>query len=187
MAAVAEHAGTVTEKAILWRTAVLIWAARHALRLEGDFVECACYRGTTARILVDALDLSHTGKRYYLYDSFEADQRAPGVSQEQFEAQVRNRFADLPNVIVTAGKVPEVLDRMAPEQISLLHLDMNNAAAEIGALEKLFHRMVPGALLILDDYGWLQYREQKLQEDAFLAKRGYFALELPTGQGMVIR
>lgn len=187
MAAVEKHADTVTEKAILWRTAVLTWAARHALRLDGDFVECACYRGTTARILIDALDLSHTDKRYYLYDTFESDPRAPEVSRAQFEAQVRNRFAGLPNVIVTAGNVPEVLDRVVPDQISLLHLDMNNAVAEIGALEKLFHRMVPGALLILDDYGWLQYREQKLGEDAFFAKLGYFVLELPTGQGVVIR
>lgn len=187
MAAVTEHADTVTEKAILWRTAVLTWAARHALRLDGDLVECGCYRGTTARILVDALDLSNADKRFYLYDSFETDPRAPEISSEQFEAQVRKRFAYLPNVIVTAGNVPEVLDHVVPEQVSLLHLDMNNAVAEIGALEKLFHRMVPGALLILDDYGWLQYREQKLHEDAFLAERGYAVLELPTGQGLVIR
>lgn len=187
MAAVAKHTNTVTEKAILWRTAVLAWAARHALRLDGDFVECGCYRGTTARILVDAVDLAHTDKRYYLYDTFEHDPRAPEISKAEFEAQVRQRFADLPNVIVTAGPVPAVLDRAAPEQISLLHVDMNNAAAEIGALEKLFQRMVPGAVLVLDDYGWLQYREQKRQEDAFLAKLGYTVLELPTGQGLVIR
>jgi predicted O-linked N-acetylglucosamine transferase (SPINDLY family) len=187
MTAVATHADTVTEKAILWRTAVLVWAARHALKLDGDFVECACYRGTTARILIDALGLQHTDKRYYLYDSFASDPRTPDITSDQFEAHVRSRFAEMPNVIVTAGYIPQVLERVAPEKISLLHLDLNNAAAEIGALEKLFHRMVPGAMLILDDYGWIQYREQKLQEDAFFAERGYSVLELPTGQGMVIR
>jgi hypothetical protein len=64
---------------------------------------------------------------------------------------------------------------------------MNNADAEIGALEVLFERMVPGAVLILDDYGWLGYRAQKLAEDPWLAKYGYRVLEMPTGQGLLIK
>jgi hypothetical protein len=34
---------------------------------------------------------------------------------------------------------------------------------------------------------WRFHREQKLLEDAFLAERGYQVLELPTGQGFVIK
>ncbi|WYX15476.1 hypothetical protein WJ974_02785 [Achromobacter xylosoxidans] len=68
-----------------------------------------------------------------------------------------------------------------------MHLDLNNAEAEIGALDMLFDRMVPGAVLILDDYGWLYYRAQKDAEDPWFARRGYRVLELPTGQGMVIK
>jgi len=98
-----------------------------------------------------------------------------------------DRFADMPNVVVTQGAVPEVLHQVAPEKIAFMHLDMNNAAAEVGALEVLFDRMVPGALLVLDDYGWAVYRDQKLAEDAWLAQRGYQVMELPTGQGLVIK
>jgi hypothetical protein len=47
--------------------------------------------------------------------------------------------------------------------------------------------MVPGAVLILDDYGWLGYRAQKLAEDPWFEKRGYRVLELPTGQGLLIK
>lgn len=97
------------------------------------------------------------------------------------------RFADLSNVTVSQGKVPEVLHDVAPEKIAFMHLDLNNADAEIGALEILFDRMVPGAVLILDDYGWLAYRAQKDAEDPWLAQRGYRVLELPTGQGLVIK
>ena len=97
------------------------------------------------------------------------------------------RFADLPNVVVTQGRVPEVLERVVPEKIAFMHLDMNSAEAEVGALGVLWDRMVPGAMLVLDDYGWEGYRAQKLAEDAWLQARGFHVIELPTGQGMVIK
>src|SRR5262245_37944729 len=50
MSAFERHAQTDTEKSVIWRNYVLCWAARRALRLEGDFVECGCYKGVTARI-----------------------------------------------------------------------------------------------------------------------------------------
>ena len=88
---------------------------------------------------------------------------------------------------ITQGKVPGSLTIAAPEKIAFMHLDINNADAEIGALEVLFDRLVPGAVLIFDDYGWAPYYAQKMAEDPWLEKRGYRVLELPTGQGMVIK
>jgi hypothetical protein len=102
-------------------------------------------------------------------------------------ATVKEKFSLFSNVTVTQGKVPEVLAEVAPEKIAFMNIDMNNADAEIGALEVLFDRMVPGAVLILDDYGWLYYKNQKMAEDPWLEKRGYRVLELPTGQGLVIK
>ena len=52
------HAGTEIEKAVLWRISTVLWGVRNGLRLEGDFVECACYKGTTARIVCDAVDFA---------------------------------------------------------------------------------------------------------------------------------
>lgn len=183
---------TPQERGVIWRNAVVLWGFRNGLRLEGDFVECACYRGSTARVMCEATDFgSLTDRRYYLYDLFEHDSSMkhhamPAHSKSLYES-VRARFADMPNVIVTQGKVPKVLDKVAPEKIAFMHLDLNNAGAELGALKILFERMVPGAIMVLDDYGWLAYREQKLAEDPWLLERGYRVLELPTGQGLVIR
>lgn len=47
----------VTEKATLWRIHVLLWAMRNGLQLEGDFVECACYKGNSAKVLCDTVSL----------------------------------------------------------------------------------------------------------------------------------
>lgn len=186
------HATTNVEKGIIWRIAVVAWAARNGLRLEGDLVECACYKGVTARIVCDYVNFgAYPDRKYYLYDLFEHDASMPHHTMPEHGKtlvdQVRARFSDLPNVIVTQGRVPESFNQAAPEKIAFMHLDLNNADAEIGALEVLFDRMVPGAIMVLDDYGWLGYRAQKLAEDPWLEKRGYRVLELPTGQGLLVK
>lgn len=191
MTAVKKHATDSVEQAIVWRTAVLLWGVRNGLKLEGDFVEGGCYKGTSVRILCDAVDFGKIDKRYYLYDLFEHDPSMPHHAMpehsKRLHQSVVDRFADLPNVIVKQGKIPDVLTEVAPEKIAFMHLDMNNAPAEIGALGVLFERMVPGALLVLDDYGWFAYRAQKLAEDPWFAARGFNVMEMPTGQGLVIK
>jgi hypothetical protein len=191
MAAFSKNAITDVERSVIWRTHVLCWAARNGLRLEGDFLECACYKGTSARIVCDYLDFGNSGKRYYLYDLFEHSDEMDHHGMPEHGAdlygKVKQRFADLENVLVTQGSVPEILYQVAPEKIAFLHLDINSAAAEIGALEFLFDRITPGGIIVLDDYGWRAYRPQKEAEDVFFAARGYHVLELPTGQGLVIK
>ena len=187
-----EHAKTPVERSILWRIWTVVWGARNGMRLEGDFVECACYKGVTARIVCDTVDFgSHPGRQYYLYDLFEHDDTMPHHHMPEHSKmlfnEVTERFAHLSNVTVTQGRVPTSFEKAVPDKIAFLHLDLNNAEAEIGALEVLFDRMVPGAVMVLDDYGWLGYRKQKIAEDYWMAKRGYHILELPTGQGLLIK
>lgn len=187
------HTETDIERAVLWRIYVLAWVAKSVLsrKIPGDFVECACYKGTSARIICDYVDFAKSDRKYYLYDLFEHDESMahhsmPEHGNSLFD-RVKSRFSGFPNVVVTKGFVPQVLDEISPETISFMHIDLNNAAAEIGALERLFERLSPGGILVLDDYGWRVYRQQKLAEDPWLASRGYEVLELPTGQGLVIK
>ena len=191
MAAFNRHAGTALEQATIWRIYTLCWAAKRSLRVPGDFVECACYKGTTARIVCDYLDFGASGREYFLYDLFEhkgdPGHRQLSAHDAGLYDTVRARFADLPNVHVTQGRVPEVLETIAPQTIAMMHIDLNNADAEVGTLKKLFDRVSPGGAIVLDDYGWLYYQDQKIAEDAFFAELGYDVLELPTGQGLIIK
>ena len=66
-------------------------------------------------------------------------------------------------------------------------LDKQDADTANASLDKLFDRVSPGAPIVFDDYGWLAYRKQKVAEDSWLGKRGYHILELPTGQGLLIK
>lgn len=186
------HVTTKVERGIIWRIAVVAWAARNGMRLQGDFVECACYKGITARIVCDYVNFGAEADRtYYLYDLFDHDVSMPHHHMPEHSGtlfdEVKQRFSHLSNVVITQGRVPDSFVTAVPDKIAFLHLDLNNVDAEIGALEVLFERMVPGAIMVLDDYGWLGYRAQKLAEDPWLEKRGYRVLELPTGQGLLIK
>lgn len=190
---------------ITWRYNTLIWAARSCLGLPGDFVECGVFRGDMSWMITQTVDVGGAGKRFYLYDTFAGlDARYPGqsdlpgtpnfaaFSQAEYaagdiEAHVRRRFAPMPYVIVTKGSVPDILHRIAPERIAFFHLDMNSAPAEAGALEVLYDRISTGGIIVFDDYGWRQFHQQKEAADRFMAARGQTIMELPTGQGLMVK
>lgn len=183
------------EKTLIWRLHVHSWCARNCMRREGDFVECGVYRGFSVAVSAHCVDFGGSAKQWYLYDTFSGvplDQLNAGHSSEARYAEpglheaCRRRFAGYRNVQVVQGRIPEVLQERAPEKVAFLHLDMNSAQAESGALEFFWPRLTPGAILLLDDYGWRAFREQKLAEDAFLTMHGRSVLELPTGQGLVL-
>lgn len=179
------------ERGLVWRTHTMCWAAQSCERLEGDFVECGTYEGYTMEVMLHYLH-GLPDRRLWLYDLFNPTGAAgegkplPQHSLLLYE-RVQARFARWSNVTVTRGKVPDILTKVAPERIAFLHIDMNNVDAERGAMELLYDRVTVGGIVILDDYGWTGYRAQKAAADEFAASRGLTVLELPTGQGMLVK
>jgi O-methyltransferase len=71
--------------------------------------------------------------------------------------------------------------------VAYLSIDMNIVLPEIAALEFFWDRLVPGAVVMLDDYGWATHRAQKAAFDAFARAHDAMILSVPTGQGIIIR
>lgn len=181
-----------SDQAVVWRRYILACAGYHALHLDGDFVECGCYRGTGVKTVVDYLGGREFPKTFWAYDLFEHGagdlHRAMPEHGPDLYQQVRARFDGYAGVRVIRGRVPEVFAGQSPERIAYLHIDLNQAPAEIAALDALFDRVVPGGVVVLDDYEWaMAYRGQKLAEDAWFEARSYRVFPLPTGQGVVIK
>jgi len=102
--------------------------------------------------------------------------------------EVQERFADYPQVRLVKGFLPDAFAQGCPEKIAYLHIDLNNAEGEIASLDHLWDRIVPGGMVVLDDYEWSGiYREQKRTEDLWFQQRGHRVFPLPTGQGFVIK
>ena len=194
------------EHTIAWRLNTLVWAARCGLSLDGDFVECGTFKGDMAWVIVKTLEFGDLDNRtFYLYDSFEGFSRelsseedfpsSPGFFEftdraykipELYENVVK-RFEGIENVKITKGFLPDSLHDNSPEKIAFLHIDLNSAAPEIGVLKLLFDRVVSGGIIVFEDYGWLMHEKQRETEYIFMCERGYDVLELPTGQGLVIK
>jgi len=183
--------GSWGREQIQWRAHVVTWAAQNGMRLEGDFVECGAYTGAGIKTVMDYLGGPELPKVFWGYDLFEHDasmaHHAMPEHGPQLEARVRQKFAAYPQVRIVKGAIPGAFEGQSPAKIAYLHIDLNEAPAEVASLEALFDRVTPGGLVVLDDYEWASHRAQKLAEDAWFEARQYRVFPLPTGQGIVIK
>jgi hypothetical protein len=198
---IARPPGSDADIRIEWRVHTLLWAAAHAARLDGDFVECGVNTGIFSLAICDYLDFNATGKSFYLFDTFAGipdeqisdEERRLGRAEESrvmfspcFEVAARN-FAPYPRARLIRGRVPDTLRVVDVRRVCYLSLDMNLAEPELAAIEHFWDRLVPGAPVVLDDYGWSHYRPQKEAMDAFAGRNGVSILTLPTGQGLLLK
>jgi hypothetical protein len=186
-----ENIASPSDRGIVWRRYILATLAAHCVYLEGDFVECGCYEGTGSKIIIDYVREEFESKKFWLYDLFEyyeemPHEPMPNIGPQLF-GKVKERFSEYDNVLIFKGEIPYVFEQGLPESIAFLHIDLNQANAEIASLEALFDRVVPGGVIIFDDYEYFYLRAQKYAEDAWLAKKGYLIVPLPTSQGFLIK
>jgi hypothetical protein len=98
---------------------------------------------------------------------------------------VQANFAEWESVHLIRGAVPDTLGEIDSDAVAFAHLDMNSARPEAEAAAFLWPRMIPGAFMLLDDYGFRGYEAQKRAMDSFANERGLAVLSLPTGQGLI--
>ena len=79
-------------------------------------------------------------------------------------------------------------DDIELDYIKFLHIDLNNAYAEIESIKILYEKLLVGAPVILDDYCYSElYRDQKNSWDEFIKEKSMKILSLPTGQGLFFK
>lgn len=193
--------GSKADIHIEWRVHVLCWAASHAAKLPGDFVECGVNTGIFSLAVAHYVDFNSTGKNFWLFDTFEGipekqisnEEKALGRGRENKAAYeecyelAKANFAPYPKARLVRGKVPETLSEVEIGQVCYLSLDMNIAAPEIAAIRHFWPKLVPGAPVVLDDYGWLARVPQKEAMDGFAEEVECEILTVPTWQGLLLK
>lgn len=188
-----------------WRVHVGLWAAQCAARLPGDFVECGVNYGFLSSAIMQRLDWNSLDKTFYLLDSFQgADENLLTEGEREDGALDRNRthldngfyvtgaerarrnFAEWQRVSIIEGMIPGTLRQIGAKKIAFLHLDLNAAEPEVAAAEYFWDKLVPGAMVLLDDYAYLGYHHQKAAMDRFARDRNVPIVSLPTGQGLIV-
>lgn len=151
--------------------------------LPGDFVEAGVWRGGSVMLMArELMRLDQATRRLWLYDTFaglprpdaEIDVDVLGnraidgwqmhniegegsVWAYADEAEVRANMASTgyPSHFLefVVGKVEDTIPKVVPDRIALLRIDTDWYESYRHLLGSLYDRLVPGGILILDDYG----------------------------------
>jgi hypothetical protein len=187
-----------TTNDIRWRLWILTRSAIHCAALDGSFAEFGVYRGgCTFMVLSECRP--RPGRSYFLFDTFSGIPGANLTDQEKsagFEgrlsdpsvAEVRDRLAAWQDQVrIVQGDVFETLKTTETGPLAFVHLDLNAAAPTEFALDYSWSRLVPGGMLVFDDYGWGGYEDQRKIIDRFFEGKQDGLIALPTGQAISVK
>jgi O-methyltransferase len=183
---------------IRWRMWILTSMARQARQLPGNVAEFGVYRAGCARMILGT-DGTAPGTTYHLFDTFAGipdselteDERAQGYVGRLRDTSVdyvRERLATWSDQLVFhVGDVFETIPKANLGDLSLVHMDLNASAPTRLALEYAYERLVPGGIIVFDDYGYGEVNDQRTVIDDVCASLPEEVIALPSGQALLIR
>src|SRR3546814_7805225 len=135
---------------------MLCWGVKSCVGLPGDFMDVGCYDGRTVEIMERYCNFQTVpDKTWWLYDMFEnppQEARKASHGPQLFE-RVQQTFESRGRFRVIKGPVPESFAQGLTDRVAFAQIDLNAAEPEIGTLHAIYDRIVPGGLIIFDDYG----------------------------------
>lgn len=135
-----------------------------AREVPGDVVEFGCYVGTTSVFFAGRLKA--TGRKLYLYDSFEGlppktgeDESPAGMQFKTGELLatkkqlIKNlKQANVPMPVIKKGWFSALTEADVPERIAFAFLDGDYYHSVRDPLKLIWPRLAPGAIIVVDDY-----------------------------------
>ena len=176
---------------------------RQALALDGEIWECGVFKGGTARMLASVIAAHSQGPRTLrLFDTFagsppiddehdvaypKRDLTTPEQKAELSEEAVRGRLREYGFVRFHPGLIPGSFGGLESARIALAHIDVDLYQGVRGCCEFIYPRLVPGGVLVFDDYGYASCAGARRAVDAFFADKPEFPLVSPSAQALVFR
>ena len=133
---------------------------------EGDVVEFGCYAGTTSLFISRLLTMQKSTREFHVYDSFEGlpekraqDQSRAGdqfkagelaVTKKQFIVNYKKAGVSLPRI--HKAWFSDLTEADIPETIAFAFLDGDYYESVMTPLKLIWPRLVPGAIIVVDDY-----------------------------------
>jgi len=174
---------------VLWRT------LRQAARLPGQVIECGVYRGGTALLAARTLAGAGSEHELHLFDSFagmpettpDVDRFRPGDLAGASAKEVAELLVPYPLVRLHVGTIPETFSGLAQGRVVWAHVDVDLYRSVRDCVEFLLPRLVPGGIMVFDDYGFPSCAGARRAVDEAFATRPEVPLCLPTGQCLVVK
>jgi O-methyltransferase len=145
---------------------------------QGVVAEFGVYKGYTAALLS-----TMTPMPIWLYDSFEGlPEPDPGCAENFKKGKLAASVDEVKQTfrLLTRRKKPDNIVKKwfeqltaedMPEKFSFVHLDCDMFAGTLAALEMVYPRLVPGAVVVIDDCGWPGLPGVKRAVDKFMGNR----------------
>jgi O-methyltransferase len=181
------------------RCYLLYTAARQAARTNPDaeWWECGVYKGGTAMLLASLIERVAPRDQWItlrLFDTFEGmpetdptrDLHQAGDFADTDLRSVRARVPQ-PFVHVHPGFIPTTFSELGDARIALAHIDVDLYTSILDCCRFIYPRMLPGAFMIFDDYGFPSCPGARQAVDEFFADKREAPFVLPTGQALVCR
>lgn len=182
------------------RKFVLYSLARSLATLPGDTAECGVLAGASSHLMCTAM--ARTGRVHHVFDSF-AGLSEPGAedvpsSEHTFRWQkhdlaqpltrVRQNLARFPGIQYHPGWIPERFVDVAGSRFAFVHVDVDLYQPTRDSLEFFYPRLVPGGVLLCDDYGSSACPGARRAFDELVVNKPEGSVvHLPTGQGLIIK
>jgi hypothetical protein len=193
---VGEYTMTGPERLSALRAAVCHIVRHH---IPGAVVECGVWKGGSMMAVARTLlELGDQSRELYLFDTFEGmpeptehDVDLAGSSAfDQWNSTRRSRFTprearaglkevqeamakvgyDAERTNYVKGMVEDTIPSRAPDEIAILRLDTDYYESTRHEIFELYPRLVPGGVLIIDDYG--HFRGSARAVDEFMEASG---------------
>jgi len=172
---------------ILWKYADSV------ANLEGNFVECGSYNGSSAQFMANRCKTS-----LHLFDSWEGlpqlgefdnpiyDSEDTPWADHRFNLEleaIQSNLARYSNITYHKGWIPDTLN--VDFNVSLLHLDLDLYQSTKDALEYFWDKMVEGGVVISDWHDDVSWGAKKATIEFFDGLRHIDVL--PTGKAIIIK
>ena len=181
-----------------WRMWLLTRYALHARNLPGNYAEFGVYRGGCSWMVLATAGLEPS-RRMHLFDTFEGIPQ-DNLTDDERKAELGGRLSDTsvdyvarllkpwdPIPRLWRGDVFDTIPAADTDALAFVHMDLNAAAPTRHVLEHIYDRIVPGGIVVFDDYGFHGYEDQHRVVDDFLRDRPEVLISLPTGQAVLTK
>ena len=171
-----------------------------------DFAECGCWRGHSSFLIAKSIFESGKKINFHIFDSFEGLSTSTAndgnfheiINQEKIK--IEKQFASSEEFLnkkvlndfnfckTYKGWIPSRFHEIDSKKFSFVHIDVDLYEPTIKSLEFFYPRLVPGGIIIFDDYNFNVWQGgKKAWDEYFKGKKNLFFYENPTGGCFLIK
>jgi len=177
----------------------LYYLAKSIKHLTGDTVECGVLHGASSFLIMRATTTDN--RTHHIFDSFQGLSN-PGsldkvTNKHAFEWKegdlqvneniVKQNLAGFGQFETYKGWIPTRFDEIKDRKFSFVHIDVDLYDPTHDSLSFFYDKMVPGGIIVCDDYGFETCPGAYKACNDFIADKSEEIIHLTGGQGVIIK